>query len=246
MTPTHQNDNDQEFRHSLLERWGIGFCLALLWLMVILMAGFAASFFIEGVLMLSLFMAGITGFFSLLCRMVHRDFLMKNAWRIALGPLNAWFNLPVWRLLYGPQPSMSGPLAYSAIRAVEWREEVTRTMGMTTINRVYAMRLKSGTVIILGEDRPIPKTMAYTRLAGDAARALSQMANAPLRQLPMAEGKAGFLTILGASRPGWPEGETASLLSEDDERAIRRGLLITQLSPVVAFAIVILAAALTQ
>lgn len=49
------------------------------WLMVILMAGFAASFLIEGLLMLSLFMPGITGFFSPLCRMVHRDFLMKDA-----------------------------------------------------------------------------------------------------------------------------------------------------------------------
>ncbi len=56
-----------------------------------------------------------------------------------------------------------------------------------------------------------------------------------MRQLPMAEGEAGFITILGASRPEWPEGDAAGLLTENDERAIRRGLMITKTLPLVAF-----------
>lgn len=234
-----------EFHYGVVERYLLALAVAVLWLLMLTMAGFSASLLHEGAYAVALMLGLLTAFFLPLCRMVTRDFMMKNAWRISLGPVNAWFQLPLRRLLYGPAPRMSGPLAYSAIRAIEWREEAFRTMGMATINRVYAIRLKSGGVILLGEDRPIPKTFDYTKLAGDAARALAEKARVPLRQMPMVEGNGGFLTLWGTSRPDWPEGEAASQLRDEEINNIRRNYLITQMVPVAAFAVMFLVYLLT-
>lgn len=240
MKATQSASDTEEFRYGAAERYLLAVAVAMLWLLLIVIAGFAASLAYEGEIGMALFLLALTGFLMTLCRMVTRDYMMKNSWRISLGPVNAWFHLPLRRLLYGPAPRMSGPLPYSAIRAIEWREEAFRTMGMATINRVYAIRLKSGGLILLGEDRPIPKTYDYTTLAGNAARALAQKAGAPLRQVQMAEGNGGFLTLWGTQRPDWPDGADAALLTEEDERLIRRNHRLTQLVPVIACAVIVL------
>lgn len=230
-----------EFRYGAIERYLLAAAVVILWLLMVIMAGFSASLLHEEAYAFALVLGTLTAFFIPVCRMVTRDFMMKNDWRVSLGPVNAWFRLPLRRLLYGPAPRMSGPLAYSAIRAIEWREEAYRTMGFATINRVYAIRLKTGGVILLGEDRPIPKTYDYTALAGDAARALAKKAGVGVRQTPMAEGNGGFLTLWGTQRPAWPDAEDATQLSEADERRIRRNHRLTQLVPVIAFAGMVLA-----
>lgn len=229
-----------EFRYGVFERYFLAVATAILWLLMFVMAGFCASLLQEGAFGFALLLGMLTAFFVPVCRVVSRDFMMKNAWRISLGQGDAWFQLPLRRLLYGPAPRLSGHLAYSAIRAIEWREEAYRTMGLATINRVYAIRLKSGGLILLGEDRPIPKTYDYTTLAGDAARALAKKAGAPLRQMPMAEGNGGFLTLWGTQRPDWPDGEAATQLTEEDERLIRRNHQLTQMVPVIAFVVMVL------
>jgi hypothetical protein len=58
---------------------------------------------------------------------------------------------------------------------------------------------------------------------------------------PMAEGKTGFLTLWGNERAPWPEDDTPGALSEEDERSIRRGLMLTQIVPAAAFAAIIVA-----
>ncbi|MFN4024080.1 MAG: hypothetical protein ACK4MQ_04560 [Hyphomonas sp.] len=140
----------------------------------------------------------------------------------------------------GPEPSLTGPLAYAAIAAIEWREEAMRSLGLSTVNRVYTIRLRSGGLIALGEDRPVQHSESYTSLAGDAARALAKRAGVALVQRPMAEGKAGFLTLWGNERAPWPEDDAPGELSEADERGIRLGLMLTQFVPTEAFALIIL------
>lgn len=228
-----------DFRYSFFQRFGAGFLFALLCVMLAVMAGFSASLLAAGDLFLALFLLAMTAFFALMCRMLYRDFTMKTRWRVTLEPEGAVFNLPVWRLLFGPAAGLRGPLSYGAMQAVEWREEAIETMGLTTINRVYAIRLKSGGVILLGEDRPIPKTVNYTTLAGDAAGALARTAGVSLRKRPMAKADGGFLTLWGTARPAWPDEPEEAGLSEADERAIRHGHLLTQLIPVIAFAVVL-------
>lgn len=234
-----------DFRFSLAARLGIGFTTTLLWLMLIGMAGGTAGVLVSGEWIAALVLGLAVAFFLPLAGIVLRDCRMKWGWRVSLGAGEAMLRLPHGRLLFGPAPVLSGPLAYAAIKGLEWREEATHTMGLTTINRVFAIRLKSGAVILLGEDRPIPKTLTYTSVCGDAARALAKKAGTGMRQLPLARGDGGFLTLWGASRPSWPGAEDAHQLSEADERAIRRSYVLTQMLPVFAFAIVLLVSLLS-
>ncbi len=229
-----------DFRFSLAARLGIGFTTTLLWLLLIGMAGGTAAVLMDGEWIAALVLGITVAFFVPIAGIVLRDCRMKLGWHVSLGPEEAWLRLPHGRLLFGPVPILSGPLPYASIKAIEWREEATHTMGLTTINRVYAIRLKSGGLIFLGEDRPIPKTLNYTSVSGDAARALAKRAGAGMRQLQLARGDGGFLTLWGASRPPWPGAEDAHRLSDADERAIRLSAWITQLLPVFAFAVVLL------
>ena len=235
----------KEFRFGLFDRIGIGITTTLLWLLLVGMAGGAAVILVQGEWIAAAVLGGAVAFFVPLAGIVLRDCRMKWGWCAALDAEGAELRLPPGRLLFGPAPALSGRLAYSSIKTVEWREEAIHTMGLTTINRVYAVRLKSGGVILLGEDRPIPKTLDYTTLVGEAAEALAQYSGAQMRQLPMARGDGGFLTLWGASRPDWPGAEAAATLSEEEARALSRGLWITQMLPVLAFGVVLLVSLLS-
>ncbi|MFN7055593.1 hypothetical protein [Hyphomonas sp.] len=230
----------EDFRYGGLQVFTSAFLIGLMALMMLMFVWLAAEITVGGDLVFGLSLFGACLLFVALSRIMVRDFIFRSRWRIQLGPEEAWFSLPVWRLLSGPEPSLVGPLAYSSIAAIEWREEAMRSLGLTALNRVYAIRLKSGGVIALGEDRPVADTGQYTALAGDAARALANRARVQLVERPMAEGKTGFLTLWGNERAPWPEDDTPGALSEEDERGIRRGLALTQFVPIAAFAIIIL------
>lgn len=206
----HASQSRTDFRYTLADRLGIAFATAFLWLILAGMAWAAIIFLTRGEMDVSLILAGTAIFFLLLGSIILRDCRMRWSWRILLGETKAALILPDGRLLFGPAPALAETVSYDTIRQMEWREEVTSSFGLTTINRVYGARLKDGELILLGEDRPIPKTTAYTTLAGDAARALASAARVPFRQMETATGKGGFLTLWGASRPDWPDNRPAT------------------------------------
>lgn len=233
------DEEAQEFRHGGLIRAGLVIVILMFAVLAIMFAAFAAALFSGGFWGTSLGFIGATALTLLLARVMVREFFFRQRWRVRLDAEAAWLDLPASRLLFGNEPALSGPLPYSEIDALEWREEAVRSFGMAAVNRVYAVRLKSGGVILLGEDRPTGREGQYMLLAGAAARALAKRAGVRLNPIPMAEGKGGFLTLLGTSRPDWPERGEAPTLTAADERAIQRSLLITQLLPVIAFAAMI-------
>jgi len=152
----------------------------------------------------ALALGGAALLFLLLGNIILRDCRMRWRWRILLGDAQAALYLPPGRLLFGPAAAVAETLSYGAIRQIEWREEITSSLGLTTVNCVYGVRMKDGGIILLGEDRPIPKTTSYTALMGDAARALAKAAGVRVRQLETAQGDGGFLTLWGARRAEWP------------------------------------------
>lgn len=200
----HSSPSRTDFRFSLADRLGIAVATALIWLMLVGMAWAAAVFLLSGEGMAALGLGAVAILFVLLGNIILRDCRMRWGWRILLGEAQATLSLPSGRLLFGPAPAVAETLSYGAIRQIEWREEITSSLGLKTINRVYGVRLKEGGVILLGEDRPIPKTTSYTTLMGDAARTLAKASGVPVRQLETAKGAGGFLTLWGARRPHWP------------------------------------------
>lgn len=194
-----------DFRFSQAERLGIALATALIWLMLAGMTAAAMLIFLSGDWVNGLVLAGVSGLFLRLGDIVLRDCRMKWHWRILLEEERALLVLPSGRLLFGHQPACAAVIAYSGISHLEWREETITSLWLRTVNRIYAVRLKSGELIILGEDRPIPKTSTYTRLTSDAAHALARAADAPLRQRKAAHGKSRFLAFWNVIRPDWPD-----------------------------------------
>lgn len=200
----HASPSRTDFRFSRAGRLGIALATGLIWLMLVGMAWAATILLLSGEGVAALTLGATAMLFVVLSNIILRDCRMRWRWRILLGDAQAALYLPPGRLLFGPAPAVAETLSYGAIRQIEWREEITFSLGLTTINRVYGVRMKDGGVILLGEDRPIPKTTSYTALMGDAARALAKAAGVPVRQLEMAQGDGGFLTLWGARRPEWP------------------------------------------
>lgn len=228
-----------EFHHDAPVKIGLAVAILMFVALAIMFAAFAAGLFAGGFWGTGITFIGAAALTVQLARITLREFFFRLRWRVRLDADAAQLDLPASRLLFANEPALSGVLPYSEIEAVEWREEAVRSFGLAAINRVYAIRLKSGGLLLLGEDRPVGKQGQYMTLAGATARALAKRAGVKIQELPMAEGSGGFLTLFGTSRPDWPERGEALTLSAADERAIRRSLLITQLLPVIAFAILI-------
>lgn len=234
-----------DFRFGFFSRLGAAITGGLLWALLLGMAGGAAAVLMDGEAGPALVLILAALFFLQLANIVARDTAMKLRWRISLGREEAWLRLPTGRLLFGRAPALNASLRYADIRHLEWREEAITSLGMVTINKVYAVRLKDGSLILLGEDRPIPRTMQWTTLSGEAAEALARASGVPLKRLPAAEGEGGFLTLWGAARPEWPGTDDASGLSEAETRALHRRLALTNLIPAAAFAVVLLVVSLS-
>lgn len=234
-----------DFRFGLFSRLGAAITAGLLWALLLGMAGGAAAVLIGGETGPALVLVIAVVFFLQLANIVARDTAMKLRWRISLGREEAWLRLPSGRLLFGRAPALNTSLRYADIRHLEWREEAITSLGMVTINKVYAVRLKDGGLILLGEDRPIPRTMQWTTLSGEAAEALAGAARVPMKRLPAAQGEGGFLTLWGTARPEWPGTDDGSGLSEAETRALHRRLALTNLIPAAAFAIVLLVVSLS-
>lgn len=156
---------------------------------------------------ISLLLAALTAVFVLLLRYMLRDFRGKWNWRITIESDALDLNLPRGRSLVGKPEPIHAKLGFDEIDAIETRLEAYKSLGMANMQRNYALRLKTGKLIVLGEDRALGTNMAPTFMA-DAIQDIVRVGDLPIRDLGMAEGRGGFLSILFASPPKW---ETSNL-----------------------------------
>lgn len=137
-----------------------------------------------------------------LLRYVLRDALGKLGWRIGIATASLDLDLPPTRSLIHNLAGVHIGLGFDEIERIETRLEAYRTFGMANMNKSYALLLKTGQRIILGEDRALGTQMGSAFLATVAAR-ISKTAQLELRDLGMAEGKGGVLAVLFSSPPQW-------------------------------------------
>jgi hypothetical protein len=228
--PKPSPDTKTDFRFPLMDRILLGASAVLIWALLLGGLGLVAALVPGPEWMIGVFLLVFLVLFTLLANVVVRDFLMKQNWRLTLGEDAVTLNLPSHRLLFGRQPAFAGTIPFADIKAIEWREEATESFDLVTINHVYALRLKDGGLLMLGEDRPIPRTNDWTTHTGDAVQALARALGAPIGRLPMARGKGGFLTLWGASRPPWPKSSEGGM-GEDEERRLRNRLILMNFIP---------------
>jgi len=202
------------FRFGLADRLGTAFTTGLSWAVLIGTAGGPAAVLVDGETDAALVLAVTVAFFLQLASIVARESRKKLHWRLSLGREEAWLRLPTaGASSLGRAPAFDASVLHDDICQLEWREEAITRLGMVTINKVYAVRLKDGRLILLGEDRPVLRTKLWSKLAGEAAQALASAAGVRLPRRPMARGKGGFPTLSGTSRPDWPGTDDRSAMS---------------------------------
>lgn len=165
----------------------------------------------RGEIGLGLILAAVAVFCMGLFFYVRRDMRGKRGWKIEIDEGVLALDLPRERsLIYRLEP-VSTHLRFDEIAAVETRLEAYPSLGMANMHRVYALRLNTGDLIILGEDRALNTRLANLTLANTVERIVRD-GKFEVRDLGMVEGKMGLLCVLFASAPPW---DTPSL---DDER----------------------------
>ncbi|MFO1017917.1 MAG: hypothetical protein U1E03_09990 [Hyphomonadaceae bacterium] len=182
-----------------------------------------------------LFMLACTAGIGWLFAYVWRDAAAKWGAHVEFEAARAVFHLPAGRALTRQLPNFGATIEYAAMGAIETRLEAYRSMGMAAMQRAYALRLKSGELIILGEDRGLGSSVAQVGI-GVLAAELARRAAIEITDLGMAEGKGGMLMVSGAAAPGW---DSASLPDAAQARLWRQ-VMWTGALPIVAILLMLM------
>jgi hypothetical protein len=192
------------FRHQGLERYTS-------LIAALLMAGLAVGSCLAGLgiwaggqpleslilFVLAVFIAGLFVY-------IWNDSVAKFGWKLQIGVQALRLNLPGTRSYLSRPPAFEGEVPLRTITGVEWREE-RYTMGpVAVVVKAWSLRLRDGQRIVLGEDRPIPRTGDYTTLMRQAGEAVAKAAGVRPMRLPDAEGSGGFLGLAFTRGPDWP------------------------------------------
>lgn len=181
------------------------------------MVGGAALTIGRGHVATGLFLVAVAGFIGVLFLNVLRDTRSKLGWRMGIGADILELDLPGGRSLIHRLDPVRARLSYDEIEAVETRLEAYPSFGMVNMHRAYALKLKSGDLIMLGEDRTLNTGLASATLSR-AVQEILQHRELEVRDLGMARGRGGLLCVLFASPPPWD----APSLDDDRQAALWR------------------------
>lgn len=164
---------------------------------------------------LGLVMAALALWMFVLFLYVLRDAQGKLGWRIEIGSDAVTLLLPSGRSLIHRLSAVDTRIPYDTIEAIETRLEAYRSFGLANMQRSFALKLKDGRLVILGEDRALGTRLASSLLEDTVAKIIERGGMAT-RDLGMAEGKGGILGVLFTAPPPWG----APGLSDDQQTAL--------------------------
>ena len=141
----------------------------------------------------------------------HQRIIMRPPWPERIGSLFA-------TALIGAV----GIFMLGATMLVETRLEAYTSVGMVSMHRSYALKLKTGRLIMLGEDRALNTAMASSILA-NTVKHIVRRGKLEARDLGMAEGRGGILLVLFTAPPSWD----APSLSDDRQATLWRAAGMT-------------------
>jgi hypothetical protein len=151
---------------------------------------------------IGLVLGGISGVALALAVHTLRDARAKHGLRIRADAQSLELRLPAARSLVRALASDERRLTWSEIAAIETRLEAYRSLGMANMQRAYVLRLRSGELIFLGEDRALGTNLATAVLANVVAR-LRERFPIELIDRGMAEGRGGLLGVLFSAPAPW-------------------------------------------
>lgn len=168
-------------------------------------AGFAIlaiAFLVQGKWAWSLGIGILVAWMYLLTNYVWRDCQAKRAWRVEIEPGEMLLDLPAHRSLMQAGHRDRRFIEIAAIDAIETRLEAFRSFGMVNMQRNYALQLKSGEIIVLGEDRALASGIDDCTMS-HIVGVIVLKTGLQLRDLGMVEGNGGWLGALFTSVPRW-------------------------------------------
>ena len=160
----------------------------------------SGAFVLAGTWEVGVGMLGLAICMFLLTAYVWRDSQARRTWRVEMEPGELRLDLPAGRSLMEAGQRMRCFLEVSDIAAIETRLEAFRSFGLANIQRNYGLRMKSGDLIVLGEDRALATGLADVTIGG-FVETIRVKTGLPLHDLGMVEGKGGFLGLLFTSVP---------------------------------------------
>ena len=146
----------------------------------------------------------VSAWLALLANYVWQDCMARRGWQIEIEPGELKLDLPAHRSLMDAGRRLRRRLEVSDVAAIETRLEAYRTFGMVNMHRNYGLRLKSGDLIVLGEDRALASDLSDETM-GRFVETIRLKTGLPLRDIGMVEGAGGFLGVLFSSLPRWDE-----------------------------------------
>jgi hypothetical protein len=208
---------------TVLRRRAPGWIAALV--TTVLVGGLAFGFMIlaavqlfDGNTRLGLVILAVSVWMLVLADYLRRDCRAKRGWMIEIEPGELFLDLPDGRSLMARQTRVRCRLDVSDVAAIETRLESFRAFGLGNLQRSYALRLKSGALIVLGEDRALATKLADETLAR-MVDILTRMTGLALHDRGMVDGKGGFLGVLFTSVPEW---DAPSLTAQQQSDRWRR------------------------
>ena len=128
----------------------------------------------------------------------------RRGWKAGIGYDTLVLDLPAGRSVMAEGERVRMQIPFSEIDAVETRTESWDSFGMAHLQRAYAIRLKSGRLIRLGEDRAHGASLADQTVGGMVDRLLLR-SGLRLRERPAAEIRNGLFGLSFVSTPPWPQ-----------------------------------------
>lgn len=151
---------------------------------------------------LGILLAGLSVVMAGLFRYVLRDARARWGWRIAIGDEAIDLDLPKGRSLAGGLSPVHRRVRLDDAEAVETRLEAYQSLGLANMQRSFALKLKTGERIVLGEDRALGTWMATPLMASNVEQIVT-LANLALRDLGMVLGGSGLFMVAFAASPRW-------------------------------------------
>jgi hypothetical protein len=199
----------------------------------------AAALLIGGERDSGLVLAVLTVWTLVLAEYVWRDCTARRSWVIEFEPGKLSLNLPAGRALMQRLAREHGDIDISDLATIDTRLEAFRSFGLATIHRSYGLRLRTGQLIVLGEDRALATDLA-DETVGQIVDLIALKTGLPVRDLGMVEGKGGVLGVLFTSVSGWSE---PGLPPARQARLWRRAGATVAIAGLVTLAALILSAA---
>lgn len=165
-------------------------------------AVFCVLVLVQGHWGVAVFLALLTAFMFELARYVGRDLSGKWGFRVGFGADALELSLPARRSLVRSLKAVRRSVPYAEIAAVETRLEAYPSLGMVSMQRPFALRLKDANRIFLFEERAQGTDLASGYFT-DVVNEIAGRAGVHVEELGMTEGRGGVLAAWGAHAADW-------------------------------------------